>query len=454
MQDIYDYIDQHADEFVRRLQTLCRQPSIAAQGQGMAETADMVLELLRQAGAQPQLVPTGGLSPTGGFPVVFGAIPGRTARTLSFYDHYDVQPPEPLELWHSEPFGAEIRDGRIWARGVADNKGNLMARLCAVQAWQEVRGELPLNVKFIVEGEEEIGSPNLPAFAASHGDLLAADGCIWEAGYKDTQGRPEIYLGVKGILYVQLSVSTANADLHSSWAAVVPNPVWRLAWALNSLKDQDERILIPGFYDAVREPTPEEIQALERMDFDEEGQRRLMGLEGFLGGLSGTPLLIKYLFQPTCNVCGVSGGYEGPGSKTVLPNRAFLKMDFRLVPDQDPGVILQQLRAHLDAQGFEDIEIEVLGPEHPARTPLDDPLVEVVVSTARQVYGVEPVVYPLTAGTGPMYEICQKFGIPSVSTGVGNAESHTHAPNENVVIADFIQGIKHIALIIKEYAAI
>jgi acetylornithine deacetylase/succinyl-diaminopimelate desuccinylase-like protein len=448
MQDIYDYIDQHADEYVERLRALCRQPSIAAQNRGMAKTADMVMALLRQISDDVRLLPTAG------FPVVYGAIPGRSSKTLSFYDHYDVQPPEPLELWDSDPFAAEVRDGRIWARGVADNKGNLVARACAVEAYQQVRGELPLNVKFIVEGEEEIGSPNLPAFAEAHADLLAADGCIWEAGYKDTQGRPEIYLGVKGILYVELRTAGANIDLHSSWATVVPNPIWRLIWALNSLKDREERILIPGFYDAVREPTPEEIEALERMGFDEDGQRRQLGLDRFLGDLTGTPLLVKHIFEPTCNVCGISGGYEGPGSKTVLPNRAMLKIDFRLVPDQDPHQVYAQLRQHLDAQGFQDIEIEVLGPEHPARTPMDDPLVEVVVDTARRVYGVEPVVYPLTPGTGPMYDLCQKLGIPAVSTGVGNAESNNHAPNENVVIADFVQGIKHIALIMESFAVV
>jgi acetylornithine deacetylase/succinyl-diaminopimelate desuccinylase-like protein len=448
MQDIYSYIDQHADEYVERLRALCRQPSIAAQNVGMAETADMVAALLRQIGAEVQLLPTKG------FPVVFGTSAGRSPKTLSFYDHYDVQPPEPLELWDSDPFAAEIRDGRIWARGVADNKGNLVARVCAVEAFQKMRGELPLNVKFVVEGEEEIGSPNLPPFAEAHADLLAADGCIWEAGYKDTRGRPSIYLGAKGICYVELRASGANTDLHSSWGTVVPNPVWRLVWALNSLKDQDERILIPGFYDPVREPTAEEIQALERMGFDEQGWRRQMRLPQFLGGLTGTPLLVKHVFKPTCTVCGISGGYEGPGSKTVLPNHAFAKIDFRLVPDQDPQQVYEQLRRHLDAQGFQDIEMELMGPEHPARTPMDDPLVEVVVETARQVYGVEPVVYPSMAGTGPMYYLCQKFGIPAVSTGVGNAQSNTHAPNENVVVEDYVQGIKHIALIMESFAAV
>ncbi len=447
VQDIFNYIDQHADEYVERLRALCRQPSIAAQNVGMAETADMVLNLLHDIGADARILPTAG------FPFVYGEMTGRSPKTLAFYDHYDVQPPEPLELWRSEPFAAEIRDGRIWARGVADNKGNLAARLCAVEAYKKVRGELPLHVKFIFEGEEEIGSPNLPPFAEVNAALLQADGCIWEAGYKDGRGRPGIYLGVKGILYVELRASGANTDVHSSNATIVPNPIWRLVWALNTLKDHDERILIPGFYDPVREPTAEEIAALERMDYDEAGELELLGLDRFLGGLSGIPLLVKHIFQPTCNVCGISGGYAGPGSKTVLPNYAFAKLDFRLVPDQEPDQVLRQLRAHLDAQGFADVEIEVLGPEHPARTPMDDPLVGAVVDTAREIYGVEPMVYPLTPGTGPMYYLCQKFGIPAVSTGVGNAESNTHAPNENIIIADYIQGIQHIALIMERFAA-
>ena len=448
MQDVFDHIDRQADTYVEMLRTLCRQPSIATQNLGMAETAEMVLMLLRQIGADAQTLPTGG------YPIVYGAVPGRASKILSFYNHYDVQPPEPLELWDSDPFAAEVRDGRIWARGVADNKGNLVARVCAAEAVHKVRGELPLNVKFIVEGEEEIGSPNLPAFADAHADLLRADGCIWEAGYKDTQGRPEIYLGAKGILYVALRASGANADLHSSWATVVPNPIWRLTWALNSIKDRDERILIPGFYDPVREPTPDEVDALERMSFDDEGTRRQFGLDRFLGDLTDIPLLIKHIFQPTCNVCGISGGYQGPGLKTVLPNEVMLKMDFRLVPNQDPHQVYEQLRRHLDAQGFQDIEIDLLGQEPPARTPVDDPLVKVVTETAQQVYRAEPVVYPLMRGSGPMYHLCQRPGIPAVSTGVGNTESNTHAPNENVLLEDYINGIKHIALIMEAFAAV
>jgi len=448
MQDVYDYIDEHAELYVERLRRLCRQPSVAAQDEGMAETAQMVQTLLQEAGADVRLVET----PT--FPVVLGTAPGRGGKVLSFYDHYDVQPPEPLELWHSDPFGAEIREGRIWARGVADNKGNLVARVCAAEAFRAVRGELPLTLKFIFEGEEEVGSFGILALVERQPDLLAADGCIWEAGYKDARGRPSVYLGVKGDYYVELIVRCANSDLHSSWATVVPNAVWRLTWALNSLKGPDERIRIPGFYDAVREPTAREIEALQRMDFDEEGYLRQIGLSEFIGQLSGTDLMVKHLFQPTCTVCGISGGYEGPGVKTVLPNQAMAKVDFRLVPDQDPERIHRLLRRHLDAEGFEDVEVRSMGPLHPARTPMDDPLVQVVVDTARRVYEAEPVVYPLTAGSGPMYELCQRYGIPAVSIGVGNAESNTHAPNENIRVEDYVQGIKHIALVIEEFARV
>ncbi len=269
-----------------------------------------------------------------------------------FYNHYDVQPPEPLELWDSPPFAAEIRDGHLYARGVADNKGNLVARLAAVEAWLAVRGELPLNVVFVAEGEEEIGSPNLGPFAEENIPKLRPDGCIWEAGYKDTKDRLEITLGAKGILAVDLRVRTLGRDLHSANAAVFRSPAWRLIWALDSLKGPDERILIPGFYDDVRPPDDRDRALLAAWDFDEAGQLAEFGADQYVLGLSGEALKEKYLFQPTCNVCGFHTGYGGPGVKTVLPAEALAKLDFRLVPDQDPWDILEKLRAHLDVGRF------------------------------------------------------------------------------------------------------
>ena len=446
MDDILTYIDERMEETVARLQAFCRQPSIAAQGEGMAEMAELVRQSLEQAGADAKLVPTDG------YPVVLGRFAGRGSKTLMLYNHYDVQPPDPLDLWKSPPFAAEIRDGHLYARGVADNKGNLVARLAAVEAWLSVRGELPLNVLFVVEGEEEIGSTNLGTFAEEHRDKLQADGCIWETGYKDTKGRPEIMLGAKGILAVDLQVQALGRDLHSANAAIAESATWRLVWALNSLKDPDERISIPGFYDDVRLPDRRDRTMLADWDYDEPGELAEFGADSFLLGLHGEALKERLLFQPTCNICGFHAGYGGPGIKTVLPARAAAKLDFRLVPDQDPYDILEKLRMHLDAGGFEDIEIVVEGPEFPARTDPDDPLVDAVVRSARRTYKEEPVVKPLMAGTGPMYELCQRWGLPAVGAGVGHAASRSHSPNENIRLEDLRQGIKHIALLLEEYS--
>jgi acetylornithine deacetylase/succinyl-diaminopimelate desuccinylase-like protein len=448
MDDILTYIDEHLEGTVDRLQVFCRQPSIAAQQVGMSEMADLARRTLEAAGAQAELVPTDG------YPIVVGRLAGTSAKTLMFYNHYDVQPPEPLEQWDSPPFAAEIRDGYLYARGVADNKGNLIARLAAVEAWLAVRSELPLNVLFVVEGEEEIGSPNLGRFAEQHAAKIRADGCIWEAAYKDTRNRLEILLGVKGILGVELRLRGPSRDLHSASAAIVESPAWRLVWALNSLKGPDERIQIPGFYDDVRPPDERDRAMLAAWDYDEAGELAEVGVDRYVLGLTGEELKEKLLFQPTCNICGVYAGYHGPGIKTVLPAQATAKLDFRLVPDQNPHDILEKLRAHLDAGGFADIEIETEGPEFPARTNPDDPLVGAVVAAARQAYGVEPVVKPLMAATGPMYELCQRWGLPAAGAGVGWAGSRSHSPNENIRLDDLAQGIKHIAWIINEFGKI
>jgi acetylornithine deacetylase/succinyl-diaminopimelate desuccinylase-like protein len=446
MDQVLAYVDEHLEETIERLRAFCRQPSIAAQGVGMVEMADLVCRTLQEAGAEAELVPTAG------YPVVLGRFAGAGSKTLMFYNHYDVQPPEPLELWSSPPFAADIRDGHLYARGVADNKGNFVARLAAVEAWLADRGELPLNILFVVEGEEEIGSPNLGRFAEENIERLRVDGCIWEAGYKDTKERLEISLGAKGILAVDLCVRNLKRDLHSANAAIATSPAWRLIWALDSLKGPDERIRIPGFYDGVRAPDDRDRAMLAEWDYDEAGQLAEFGADGFVLGLTGEALKERFLFQPTCNICGFHAGYGGPGVKTVLPAEAKAKLDFRLVPDQDPYDILEKLRSHLDAGGFSDVEIVPEAPEPPARTDPGDPLVEAVVTAARQAYDAEPVVKPLMAGTGPMYELCQRWGIPAVGSGVGWAGSRGHSPNENIRLADLGQGIRHMVFLMAAYS--
>jgi acetylornithine deacetylase/succinyl-diaminopimelate desuccinylase-like protein len=448
MQDVFEYIDQHREQYIERLQWLCRQPSIAAQGVGIEETARMVAQLMREVGvtAQPYT--------TEGAPVVYGAA-GDGGRTLLIYNHYDVQPPEPLELWESPPFAAEVRDGKLYARGAADNKGNLVARLCAVEAWLQVRGALPLSIRFVVEGEEEVSSAHLHQFVREHRELIHADGCLWEAGGKDIQENPGLYMGAKGILYVELEAQGANRDVHSSQATMVPNPAWRMVWALSTLKDRNERVLIDGFYDDVVEPTPEEMEHLRRIAAvrDDELRRRDLGLDSFLLGLTGIQLIKRNLYQPTCTICGFGAGYTGPGSKTVLPSRAVAKLDFRLVPNQRPDDILHKLQTHLAQHGFADLSVRLLGAEHPARTPVDSLLSRVIQETTKEIYGRDAIVSPLMAATGPMYELTAQFGIPTVGTGAGYAHANGHAPNENIRLEDFFQHMKHVALIFERFAS-
>lgn len=446
MQDLFQYIEENKEQYIHWLQEICQQPSVAAQNRGMKETAEMVEKYLRETGGEAFQVETSG------YPVVIGKFESGEGKTLSFYNHYDVQPEDPVDLWESPPFAAEIREGRMYARGVADNKGNFMARLAAVHAYKQVRGELPLNIKFIVEGEEEIGSVCLPEFAENHKDLLQADGCVWEFGYKNADGRPQVSLGVKGMCYVELVCRGANTDLHSANAAIIENPAWRLVWALSTLKGPDEKVRIKGFYDKVASLNEDDAAALESMIYDEGNTLDKLGLKSFLLNLSGLPLKEKLIFQPTCTICGIESGYTGEGAKTVLPSEARVKIDFRLVPDQDPHEIFQLLRRHLDEHGFSDIEIHSYTLEHPARTPLDNPLSRSVLKTAKEVYGMEPTVMPMSPGTGPMYVLCQKLGIPAVSVGVGNFASNNHAPNENIILQDYVEGIKHIAAIIEDFA--
>ena len=450
LEPVLTWIEGHRDAALADLQRFCRQPSISAQGQGMREMAQLVAESLRELGAETSLVPTQG------FPVVVGRLAGESTRRLAIYDHYDVQPPEPLEAWSMPPFEAAIKDGRLYARGVADNKGNLVARLWAVRAWREVHGALPCGVTFLVEGEEEIGSPSLGDFARTHQDLLQADACLWEAGTRNEQGSITITAGLKGLLSVELRVQSVAYDLHSSNAPLAPNAAWRLVEALGSLHEPSGRVRIPGFYDAVRPPTETERRLMERFPIDTQFLRQSWKVDHLLGpGQDPVTLTEHLLYSPTCNICGMWSGYQGPGGKTVLPARAGAKLDFRLVPDQDPETILTLLRRHLAEQGFGDVEVISLeASSRPAQSSMETPLVDTLVRSARYVYGIEPHVLPRRPGSGPMEELCLRYGLPVVNgAGVGYDGSRVHGPDEHIRLDDFMLNIKLIAVLLAEFAA-
>ena len=435
------------DRFVDELQHLARQPSVAASGEGIAECATLVAETFDRAGANLTVFRQDGVAP-----LIVAEFPGSSRRTLLFYNHYDVQPPDPLEEWTTPPFRPTLREGKLFGRGVADNKGDLISRLSAIRTLQAVRGRLPCRVKFIIEGEEEIGSVHFEEYVANHATALAGDACIWEFGDRDIKERLSLVAGLKGICYFDVSLEVTNQDMHSASGAIVEGAAMRLVWALATLKDSSTgRIRVPGFYDRVRTPTALELEIAGALPFDEEEFRALYGVKSFIGGKTGDAAKYDLFFMPTCTVCGLGSGYTGPGSKTVLPRRAAAKVDFRMVPDQDPQEIATLVRRYFATEGFADISIHLLGGERAYRSNLDDPFIRLVARVAAEATGREALLYPTSAGTGPMYPMGATLGIPIVSLGGGYWGDRAHAPDEHIRLADFEETVYMMARIIEEF---
>ncbi len=441
------WLETHLDQSLAELGRYVAQPSVGAQNLGLTECAELTATMLRARGFDTAVLRTGGA------PVVYAERAGRSDRTLLFYNHYDVQPPEPLELWESPPFEATRRGDRVFGRGISDDKGHVTARLHAIDALLAAGGELPCRIKFVIEGEEETSSVHLHDFVVSHKARLKADACVWEFGGVDHRETPLQYCGLRGICYVELSVETASIDAHSGvGGSIFPNAAWRLTWALNAIKGPDGRVRIPGFYDAVVPPTDRDRALMAALpDVDDEYRQRF-GVKTFLNDASGADLRIQEVFEPTCTICGLTSGYQGPGSKTVLPARASAKIDFRLVPDMTPKQVLAQLRAHLDAEGFGDVKVDFLGGEPPARTDPDDPFVALVCETARDVYGIPMQRTPLIGGSGPNHAFVHELGLPVATAGCGYPDTRAHAPNENIRIDLYLKHARHMARVIEAFA--
>jgi len=445
----YDsYLENNLDDSLRELSQLVAQPSVGAQNWGLKECAELVGQMLEKRGFTIQTLSTKGA------PVVFAERKGQGNKTLLFYNHYDVQPPEPLELWESPPFEPEQRDGKLYGRGVSDDKGHIVARLFALDALLDSEGELPCNIKFVIEGEEETASVHLHQFVLDHKDLLTADACMWEFGGVNEDEVPIQYLGLRGICYVELSVESLSTDVHSGLGgSIFPNAAWRLTWALNTLKGPDEKIRIPGFYDNVKPPTARDRELLAALPDPVPEYKSRYGVKEFIKDLTdGAEIKVEEIFSPTCTICGLTSGYQGSGTKTVQPARASAKVDFRLIPDQRPAEVLEKLRAYLDAEGFSDVRIDFLGGEPPARTDPDDPFVDIVVDTAKDVYGVPMQKVPMTGGSGPNYPFVHDLGLPVATAGMGYPETRAHAPNENIRIDLYLKHAKHMVRVIREFA--
>jgi acetylornithine deacetylase/succinyl-diaminopimelate desuccinylase-like protein len=444
LNSIFAAIDARRDDYLARLIEYLRRPSISAHGVGMAEVAEVLQAWLARLGMAPRLLPTPG------WPVVYGRradAPG--APTVLLYGHYDVQPPDPLDAWISPPFEPAIRNGRIYARGAGDNKGQHFAQLLAIETLIEQLGALPCNVVVVLEGEEEVGSPHLASFVREQRDLLACDLVITADGPVHESGQSCILFGVRGVLSFELRARGANRDLHSgNFGGVAPNPIWRLVHLLATMKDVDGRIMIDGFYDRVQPPTDLERAALAALPVDEERVRRDLDLAAF-----DTPhdrgYAERLALWPTLTINGMHGGYGGPGSKTVLPHEAFVKCDIRLVADQTVADTLEKVSAHVRRHA-PDIELIFQGGMEPSKTPLDSPYAMPIRRSLAAVHGVEPLLIPAMGGSLPDYVFTRILGVPAFVVPYANHDEDNHAPNENIEVERFIAGIKTGAAILTD----
>ena len=443
LEDVFQVIERNKEQSIELLKNFLKIPSVAAKNTGTEEAIDYLRRTFGDAGFDYFVAET----PTK--PVFCAEMNVGADRTILFYDHYDVQPEDPIELWDSPPFEPTIRDGKIFARGVTDNKNEIIARLEAIRAYNEIFEKPPINIKFIIEGEEEIGSPNFPHFIKNNREFaLRADGILWEFGGRDKKNVQQIYLGVKGILYLHFKTKTIGRDIHSGYTQFADNAAYELTWALSSLKNRNDKVLVPGFYDNISEPTEEEIKEIKEFDLNEDEMKETFGIEEFRLGLTGLDMKKKYFLEPTLNICGIWSGYQGPGSKTVTPNEAFAKVDCRLVPGQNPEDLVSKIRKYLDDLNFKHIEISDWDGYPAAKTKITNPFAQTIINSFKQIYGHDPKIWPMVGGSGPMYLF---EDVPIVSIGTGHPEGNAHAPNENLYIEDWITGMKTIATIIHTF---
>jgi acetylornithine deacetylase/succinyl-diaminopimelate desuccinylase-like protein len=444
LEDVVAHVDANAEAFVERLAGWVRTPSVSATGQGMPEAADHARDLVAAAGLEARV------AGTGGWPLVLGHRPGPPgAPTVLVYGHYDVQPPDPVEAWASPPFEPEVRDGRLYGRGGADNKGQHLAQLLAVETLLATRGELPCTVKVLLDGEEEIGSPHLAGFAAGHRQELAADLVVWSDGPVDPGGGWRLVFGVRGIASFELRARGANRPLHSgNWGGVAPNPLWTLVHLLASMRDAQGRITVEGFADQVEPLGAAERAALSRLPVDVEAVKADLGLDeldvpvdrGFAERLAA---------WPTLTINGLHGGYGGPGTQTILPSEAVAKCDVRLVSAQRAADVYARLEAHV-ARHAPRVQLVRQGSMEPSRTPMDSPFTEPIRAGMAAAQGADPLLVPVLGGSLPLHVFTGVLGLPTFGIPLGNPDQANHAPDENLDLERFTTGIKTAAAVLAE----
>jgi acetylornithine deacetylase/succinyl-diaminopimelate desuccinylase-like protein len=452
MDPVKQYIDLHKERFLEELFNLLRIPSISSQTEHKADmlrAAEYYRDNLFKAGVDKAEVMS-----TGGNPVVYAEkIIDASLPTILVYAHYDVMPVDPVELWDSPPFEPEIRNGKIFARGADDDKGQGFMHAKAFEALAQT-GSLPVNVKFMLEGEEEIGSVNLGAFCQAHKEMLQADIILVSDTGMIASDIPSITVGLRGLAYWQVEITGPNRDLHSGlFGGAVANPINVLAKMIASVTDENNRVTIPGFYDDVLEATQKERELLNKAPFDEEAYKKAIGVDE-LQGETGYTTLERTGIRPSFDVCGIWGGYTGEGAKTVLPSRAYAKISSRLVPHQDYTKIARLLEdyfLHLAPRSVK-VKVKSLHGGHPYVCPIDLPAYQAAEKAFAKTYGKKPI--PIRSGGSiPIISTFEKvLGIKSILMGFGLESDAIHSPNENYPLEHFYKGMETITWFYRFFA--
>jgi acetylornithine deacetylase/succinyl-diaminopimelate desuccinylase-like protein len=423
-------IDTHG--LISDLQKLIKIPSVSARKQNLEECAKEIVAMMKRIGINAELIYYDDQKNSAPPPLVYGEVKSKSnpnGKTLLFYNHYDVQPEEPRDLWEYEPFEGKVEGNLIYGRGASDDKGEFVTRLKAIEFFLKQRGDVPMNIKFLIEGEEEIGSKNISKYLKKYNTKFKTDIVIWEFGYIDQEQKPIISLGMKGLLYVELTAQGASRDVHSSLAVLIENPALRIVQALSTLVDREGNILIKDWFKEVKELSEEESLIIDSEPFDEESFKKEYGISKFINNISGKRVKKALTSEPTCNIAGLNSGYSGPGAKTITPSKAMVKIDFRLVPNMDPGLQFKRLEKHLVENGFEDIKVTLIHGEAAGRTALDNQYVKIIEKSANEIFG-DSIISISSAGTGPMYDFIDLLKAPCISIGGTYIFSRIHSPNE------------------------
>lgn len=446
-------VESEIDTLTSQLQQLIRVPSVSAKKQlTITKCAELVSEIMSKAGIKSELLKLEYNSEEIA-PVVYGEVKSKKnpdGKTILFYNHYDVQPPEPIELWDDDPFSGKIDGNLIFGRGASDDKGELITRIKAVQYFLDETGDVPCNVKFIIEGEEEVGSSHLEKYLIKYRQKFSCDATIWEFGYIDENEIPIISLGMKGLLCVELHAVCANADLHSGLAVLVENPAWRLVHALKTIRDENGTITIKNWHEDIRDFSAEELECIKQEDFEISDFKKNYGLSKIFNENDIEKMKKASVGGVTSNISGLFSGYIGEGSKTVLPSKAMAKLDFRLVPEMKPEKQFELLRDHFDRNGFKDIQLKYLSGEPACRIAVNNEFVKLVEASALEEFG-KVIKSVSSAGTGPMWYFNKILKCPCVSIGCTYKYSRIHSPNEFVRIDLIKKTIKCIGNIIERF---